>query len=143
MGTQNGTGGDGTTTETGMSMAERDQMQTNFSRMRVRKIRQLFFMQWRGFAISILVVLESVFFVTVFWSQDQRFQNVSVHPELQPEVQLWSLCLTVNQGDKTKCLDLVKPFVLSPTTVLASYVMASVSFHPSPKCGDVELTLPQ
>ncbi|KAF2097004.1 hypothetical protein NA57DRAFT_77255 [Rhizodiscina lignyota] len=123
--TQSGTA-DGTATETGMSLAERNRAHVNYSRLRVRKLRQLFFLQWRGFAISILVVLESVFFVTVFWSQDKRFQDVSVHPELQPAVQEWSLCLAVNEGDKNKCLELVSGFVLSPTTVLASYVMASL-----------------
>lgn len=97
------------------------------SRMKAKKLRRLIFMQWRGFAISILVVFESVFYVTVFWSQDKRFEEVTAHPEDQSDVESWSLCLVTSRGDKTKCLPLVSKFVVSPTIVLASFVMASVS----------------
>lgn len=94
--------------------------------IRWRRIRSLFFSQWRNFAISILVVLESVFFVVVFWSQDKKLQNATTHPELQPDIATWSICLTSNRGNKAPCLDLVKPFIISPAEALASLVMAAL-----------------
>ncbi|KAF1987118.1 hypothetical protein K402DRAFT_463215 [Aulographum hederae CBS 113979] len=90
-----------------------------------RKVRALFLLQWRGIAISILVIIESVFFVVVFWSGDIRLGDLANHPEKEKLVELWSYCLVLYQ-EKERCLPYTKGLMIDPTTILASMILAAL-----------------
>lgn len=98
----------------------------SYSHLRWRKLRSMFVLQWRQLVISVLVVVESVYFVVVFWAQKRKLESLHNHPELQSAVARWGICLVANRGDKAPCLALVKPFLSNPNMTMASYILSAL-----------------
>jgi hypothetical protein len=92
-----------------------------------RKIQQLVSLQWRNIVVSILVVFETIYFVTVFWAQDIKLGNVSTKANDMQASKKWSACLVLTAGDKDACLQYANGLMVPRTTILASLILASVS----------------
>jgi hypothetical protein len=95
----------------------------SITRQRWRHIQTMFLLQWRSIALSILVVVESIYFAAVYWAEDKKFVSAGSNPKVQE----FGLCLITHGGDKTKCTDAAKGLMLSPTYILASMIIAAVS----------------
>jgi hypothetical protein len=92
-----------------------------------RKIRQLILIQWRNILVSMLVIVEAVYFVTVFWAQDIKLGNVSTRADDQTISRTWSACLVLTGGDKLACMEYANGLMVPRTTIIASLILASVS----------------
>lgn len=92
-----------------------------------KKIRQLIVIQWRNIVVSMLVVIESVYFVAVFWAQDIKLGNVSTAATDIAASKRWAACLTITGGDKEACFEFADGLMVDKATVIASLVLASVS----------------
>jgi len=92
-----------------------------------RNVKRLFLLQWRNILISIFVILGSISFFVVFWTQDSKLGRVFNDPSNIKPVKIWIICLTLSMGDKEECRKYVKNFTVDQTAVLISLIMASVS----------------
>jgi hypothetical protein len=94
-----------------------------------RKIRQLIVIQWRNIVVSTFVVLEAIYFVTVFWAQDVKLGNVSTKAVDQAASKKWSACLVLTGGDKDECMQYTTSLAVPRATIVASLILASVSSY--------------
>jgi hypothetical protein len=92
-----------------------------------RHVKKLFLLQWRNILVSIFVIIGSISFFIVFWSQDAKLGGVWNDPTNQLPVRIWITCLILSEGNKESCLQHVKGFTVPRQTVLASLILASVS----------------
>ena len=83
-------------------------------------------MQWRSIVLSIMVIIECLYFGTVFVAQTRAAEEAA-KPQHVPQIEAWSLCLIASGGDKDKCLHLAAPLGIGENTVVASLFIASVS----------------
>ncbi|KAL9081027.1 MAG: hypothetical protein Q9157_000343 [Trypethelium eluteriae] len=89
------------------------------------KVRKVLLSQWRGLAISILVIIEVGYFTTVFLKED-LFASSPMTPSRVLDLEMWGFCLIESNGDKNACLDQAKVLTLGPSTVLASVILVSL-----------------
>jgi len=82
-------------------------------------------MQWRGIVITLAVIVESIYFVIVFWTDDISLEAAAQLPQNQKTIQLWSYCLVL-YNDRNRCMDYIAPLT-RPTTTYASMILAAVS----------------
>ena len=96
-----------------------------------RRVKKVVSLQWRGTAIVLIIIINVVFLSIVFVQMDN-----TVTAALQDfgKAEPWLLCLVINGGDKTPCLNKVKQagLVQNEGTVMAALVLLSVS-GPSPQ----------
>lgn len=96
-----------------------------------RRVKKVVSLQWRGTAIVLIIIINVVFLSIVFVQMDN-----TVTAALQDfgTAEPWLLCLVINVGDKTPCLNKVKQagLVENEGTVMAALVLLSVS-RPSPQ----------
>lgn len=90
-------------------------------------VKQLFILQWRNILLSIFVILGSVAFFVVFWTQDGKLGRVFNDPENIIPVKTWIICLTLSMGNRELCRRYVAGFTVDETSVLVGLIMASVS----------------
>ena len=97
-----------------------------------RRVKKVVALQWRGTAIVLIIIINVVFLAIVFVQMDNTV-TAAMH-DLQ-KAEPWLLCLVINGGDKTPCLDIVKQadLVANEGTVMAALVLLSVS---GPRDGD-------
>lgn len=93
------------------------------------KVRQLFLLQWRNILVSIFVIIGSISFFIVFWTQDGKLGKVFNDPENIKPVKTWIICQTLSRGDKKECRKYVENFTVNRTAVLTSLILASVSIE--------------
>jgi len=91
-------------------------------RQAYRRVRRVIELQWRGIAIVILIIADVVFFAVVFVYLDNNETAVANSPKLSSE---WILCLAAEGGEKNKCLELAKPFIVNEATVMAVLILLS------------------
>ena len=94
-------------------------------RLAWRRVSKVMLMQWRSIVLSLLVILESVYFGTVYAAQVNSAKEAA-KPEHTAQTEAWSLCLILNGGDKNQCLPLAQQLRLEESVVIASLFMASV-----------------
>ena len=90
-------------------------------------IKKLFILQWRNILVSVFVLLGSLVFFVVFWTQDSKLGKVFNDPENIKPVKTWIICQTLSRGDKTECRKYVKDFTVNEAAVVTSLIFASVS----------------
>ncbi|KAJ9649456.1 hypothetical protein H2199_000231 [Coniosporium tulheliwenetii] len=108
------------------------QLRSGFERVRHssvewRKIRRLFLLQWRGIAISILVVIQTVYFATTFINQDSKLDIGRTSAQDMLNFQAWGTCLVFAGGNKNPCLNLAEKITGGPHIVISSVVWAGLS----------------
>jgi amino acid transporter len=91
-------------------------------------VRNLFLLQWRNILVNVFVIIGSISFFIVFWTQDGKLGQISNDPKNIKAVKLWIICQTLSKGDKNECRKYVKDFTVNQTAVLTSLILASVSF---------------
>ena len=91
-----------------------------------RRVKKVIGLQWRGTAIVLIIVINVVFLSIVFVQMDN---TVVAALQSLDKAEPWLLCLVINGGDKTACLDEVKRagLVAREGTVMAALVLLSVS----------------
>lgn len=96
-----------------------------------RRVKKVIGLQWRGTAIVLIIIINVVFLSVVFVQMDN---TVTAALQDLEKAEPWLLCLVINGGDKTPCLDKVKQagLVANEGTLMAALVLLSVS-GPSPK----------
>lgn len=103
-----------------------------------RNVRKLFLLQWRNILVNVFVIIGSISFFIVFWTQDSKLGRVFNDPNNIKPVKTWIICQTLSMGDKTECRKYVKDFTVDQAAVLVSLILASVSliiFHPRTQSG--------
>ena len=93
-------------------------------------VHKVLLMQWRSIVLSILIIIECLYFGTVFVAQTRAAREAAT-PQHVPQIEAWSMCLVTSGGDKNKCLHLARPLGIGEDTVVASLFIASVSTPPT------------
>ena len=90
-----------------------------------RRVKKVIGLQWRGTAIVLIIVINVVFLSIVFVQMDN---TVTAAMQDFQKAEPWLLCLVINGGDKTPCLDKVKQagLVANEGTLMAALVLLSV-----------------
>lgn len=91
-----------------------------------RKIRRMLLMQWRGIALTLVMAVESLFYIVVFVAQDTWFGEVAGKAN-QPDAKTWSACLVLTGGNRRACLVYAGKLAISKDLVLGSLLLGSVS----------------
>ena len=95
-------------------------------RLAWRRVHKVLIMQWRSIVLSVMVIIECLYFGTVYVAQTRAAEEAA-KPQHVPEIEAWSLCLITSGGDRNKCLYLAAPLGIGENTVVASLFIASVS----------------
>lgn len=93
-------------------------------------IKKLFLLQWRNILVSVFVLVGSLVFFIVFWTQDSRLGRVVNDSTNIKPVKTWILCQVLSKGDKKECRKYVKDFTVDEPTVVTALILASVGFLP-------------
>lgn len=101
-------------------------------RLAWRRVHKVLLMQWRSIVLSVMVIIECLYFGTVYVAQTKAAEEAAT-PKHIPEVEAWSFCLITTGGDKNKCLHLAQPLGIGEATIIASLFIASVS-HSTYSC---------
>ena len=108
-----------------------------------RRVKKVIGLQWRGTAIVLIIIVNVVFLSIVFVQMDNTVTE-ALHDLARAEP--WLLCLVINGGDKTPCLDTVKraDLVANEGTVMAALVLLSVggTFFSRKTDEEIRLTFP-
>ncbi|KAH7041900.1 hypothetical protein B0J12DRAFT_580073 [Macrophomina phaseolina] len=91
-----------------------------------RKMRRMLLMQWRGIALTVIMAVESLFYIIVFVAQDTRFGEVASKAN-EPDARTWSACLVLTGGNRSACLIYAGKLAISQDLVLGSLLLGSVS----------------
>lgn len=91
-----------------------------------RRVKKVIGLQWRGTAIVLIIIINVVFLSIVFVQMDN---TVTAAMRDFQKAEPWLLCLVINGGDKTPCLDKVKQagLVANEGTVMAALVLLSLN----------------
>ncbi len=91
-----------------------------------RRIKKVIALQWRGTAIVLIIIVNVVFLAIVFVQMDN---TVTAAMQDLGRAEPWLLCLVLNQGDKSMCLDKVKQanLVTNEATVMAVLLIMSLN----------------
>ena len=93
-------------------------------RQAYQRVSSILKMQWREIVMVLIIITDVIFFSIVFISQDAVEESVKNNPKL---TQNWIMCLISESGNKKKCLELAKAFVVSEATIAAVLLLLSVS----------------
>jgi hypothetical protein len=95
-------------------------------RLAWRRVQKVLILQWRSIVLSLFVIIESIYFGTVYAAQvaTAKESGKAVHTE---QIYNWTMCLIRTGGEKNECLDLAKGLSLPEDTAVASFFMVSVS----------------
>ncbi|KAL8806689.1 MAG: hypothetical protein Q9182_001217 [Xanthomendoza sp. 2 TL-2023] len=89
-----------------------------------RRVQKAIAVQWRGIIVVVIIIVNVVFLAVVFVSMDNTEQAV-MHNFGRAEP--WLLCLVLNKGNKSICLDKVKGLTTSEPTVMAVLILMSLN----------------
>ncbi len=108
-------------------------IKTVTARQAYRRIQKVIALQWRGTVIVLIIIVNVVFLAVVFVQMDN---TVTAAMHNMGKAEPWLLCLVLNEGDKSACLDKVKSaeLVANEATIMAVLILLSVCFLPWKKC---------
>ncbi|KAF2687040.1 hypothetical protein K458DRAFT_440942 [Lentithecium fluviatile CBS 122367] len=89
-------------------------------------VKRLFLLQWRNILVSVFVIIGSISFFIVFWTQDSKLGRAFDGPNNIKPVKTWIICQTLSAGDKEGCRKYVKDFTVDQAAVLTSLILASL-----------------
>ena len=95
-------------------------------RLAWRRVHTVLQMQWRSIALSVLIIVECLYFGLVYVAQTRAGKKAGKLQHV-PQIQAWITCLVMSGGDKEKCLRLARPLGIEESTVVASLFIVSVS----------------
>ncbi|KAK8247924.1 hypothetical protein HDK77DRAFT_508168 [Phyllosticta capitalensis] len=88
-----------------------------------RRLRRLLLLQWRTITLTLIVTIETLYFVLIFWAQDRRFGEVNTAVTTASSVRTWSACLFLSQGNKNDCIHYTNNIRLPESSVLGSLIL--------------------
>ena len=90
-----------------------------------RRVKKVIALQWRGTIIVLIIIVNVVFLAVVFVQMDN---TVTAAMQDLGKAEPWLLCLVINQGNKSACLNEVKQvgLVANEATVMAVLILLSV-----------------
>lgn len=97
------------------------------TRVEWRRVQKVLALQWRSMLLAFILVNETIYFGIVFVQQTGAAEALS-HGSLSSEDLAWSECLITTGGNKAACLPLSNGLGLSEPRVIATLLLASVSF---------------
>ena len=100
-------------------------------RVEWRKVQKVLLLQWRSMLLAFVLVNETIYFGIVFGEQTAAAERIA-SGVLTTTDKAWSECLIATRGDKNACLDLSSGLGLSEPRVIATLLLASVSFSITP-----------
>ncbi|KAF1978368.1 hypothetical protein BU23DRAFT_563979 [Bimuria novae-zelandiae CBS 107.79] len=83
-------------------------------------------LRWRNILVSVFVIIGSISFFIVFWTQDAKLGRVFNDPKNIRPVKTWIICQTLSKGEKDKCRKYVEDFTVDKAAVLVSLILASL-----------------
>ena len=91
-----------------------------------RRVKKVIALQWRGTVIVLIIIINVVFLAVVFVQMDN---TVTAAMQDLGKAEPWLLCLVLNGGDKTACLDQVQKahLVTKESTVMAVLILLSLN----------------
>ena len=91
-----------------------------------RRIRKVIALQWRGTVIVLIIIVNVVFLSIVFVQMDN---TVTAAMQDLGKAEPWLLCLVINGGNKSACLNQVKEsgLVTNEAKIMAVLIFLSVS----------------
>ena len=91
-----------------------------------RRVKKVIALQWRGTVIVLIIIINVVFLAVVFVQMDN---TVTAAMQDLGRAEPWLLCLVLNQGNKTACLDQVQQahLVTNETTVMVVLILLSLN----------------
>lgn len=97
-----------------------------------RRVLQVFWMHWRSTALIIFILLNVLFYSTLFVDVDRKVQRAMEGTEEGLEnVMPFLVCLISNPDDKRACFAKGQEAILDEPTAIACLVLISVSFQMS------------
>lgn len=112
------------TTELSSHLPYANSIRTVSAAQALRRVQRVVALQWRGIFVVIIILVDVVFFATVFLQFDGTTENTPENVRAGIE---WLTCVLENGGDKNKCLDLASTLVVPEATALA--VLFLLSFN--------------
>ena len=95
-------------------------------RLAWRRVRKVMLLQWRSIVLSLLVIVEIVYFGSVYAAQ-QKEAKADEQPKHTAQTEAWGLCLIESGGNKKQCLPQAQALSLGENWVIASLFMSAVS----------------
>ena len=91
-----------------------------------RRVKKVIALQWRGTVIVLIIIINVVFLAVVFVQMDN---TVTAAMQDLSRAEPWLLCLVLNGGDKTPCLEKVQEAHLATkeATVMAVLIVLSLN----------------
>ncbi|KAL5379641.1 hypothetical protein DPSP01_008339 [Paraphaeosphaeria sporulosa] len=89
-------------------------------------VRRLFLSQWRNILVSVFVIIGSISFFVVFWTQDGKLGRLFNDPNNIMTLKTWIICQVPSMGNKQGCNKYVQDFTVDQVTVLVSLILASL-----------------
>ncbi|GAB7363526.1 hypothetical protein MBLNU230_g3795t1 [Neophaeotheca triangularis] len=115
------------TTGTGSNSAlpsYNNSVRTQTARAVYRRLKKVLWLQWRGICIVSIILVDVIFFSTVFVYLDSQENTLSSDIEkLQP----WLRCLGQYPEDNDECVDMVQGLLVNEGTVVAVLLLLSVA----------------
>lgn len=116
---------DDTTTDSSSGLPSYNgSLRTMSAKQAYRRVWRVIELQWRSMALVLVIIADSVFFAIIFVSIDNTTQ-ATLHDIRKAEP--WLLCLVVNGGNKSACLDKTHGMAISEATVLAVLIVLSMN----------------
>lgn len=102
-----------------------------------RRVKKVAWLQWRGLAIVIIVLVDVVFFAVVFVYMDSTTD--SVEQDVQ-KLMPWLACLVSTGGDKYQCLRFTSSLIVNEATTIAVLIlMAAIGIQAGLLLGRVSM----
>lgn len=110
--------------ETELSLPYATSIRTVSAAQALRRVQRVVALQWRGIFVVVIILVDVVFFATVFLQLDGTTDKTPENIKASIE---WLTCLIKSGGDKNKCLGLAATLVVPEATALAVLFLLSVS----------------
>jgi len=87
-------------------------------------ISKIFAAQWPSIVLSMILIIESMFFAAVFWAEDIKIVDLNT---TTPATVNFEACLIQSGGDKSECLALASPLTIGKRYIVGSMTLMAVS----------------
>lgn len=94
-------------------------------RLAWRRVKKVLVLQSRSILLSMLVIIESIYFGVVYVRNTEAFK-ANMQPKKVEGIEQWAACLILSNGNKKQCTQFAGALGLSEPLVLASFFMSAL-----------------
>ncbi|KAF2086588.1 hypothetical protein K490DRAFT_43802, partial [Saccharata proteae CBS 121410] len=91
-----------------------------------RRARRMLLMQWRTILLTVLVTVEGLYFMIVFWTHDLAYNGVQDRLADNVDAQKWAACLVLTAGNSSQCLHYTESWLGSSNSLLSCFILAAL-----------------